>query len=201
MFGFHKHSHKHHAHKQGAKRFARDEVWGDGSGRGRHGRGGHFHHRRPGGRGRVFDQGDLRLVILSLLAEAPRHGYEIIKSIEDKLGGAYSPSPGVVYPTLTHLEELGYASLAASEGGKKLYAVTNEGKAFLEQNRATVDELTQRMAKIGEAEHGPTPQVMRAVENLRSALRHRIGSGPLNEEQSRAIADALDAATRKIEEA
>jgi DNA-binding PadR family transcriptional regulator len=199
MFGFHRHPHKRHTH--GAKRFARDEIWGEG-GRGRHGRGGgHFHHRRPGHRGRVFDQGDLRLVILGLLAEAPRHGYEIIKLIEDKLGGAYSPSPGVVYPTLTHLEELGYASLAASEGGKKLYAVTGEGTAFLEQNRTTVDELTQRMARIGEAEHGPTPQVMRAVENLRSALRHRVASGPLTDEQSRAIADALDAATRKIEEA
>jgi DNA-binding PadR family transcriptional regulator len=195
MFGFHKH-HRGHYH---AKRFARDEVWGE-SGRGRHGRG-HFHHRGRGGRGRVFDQGDLRLVILSLLAEAPRHGYEIIKSIEDKLAGAYSPSPGVVYPTLTHLEELGHASLAGTEGGKKLYAVTDQGKAFLEQNRAAVDALQARMAQIGEAEHGPTPQVMRAVENLRAALRMRVGRGALSDQQSRAIADALDAAARKIEEA
>ncbi len=195
MFGFHKHRHGNHH----AKRFARDEIWGEG-GRGRQGRG-HFHHRRPGGRGRVFDQGDLRLVILSLLAEAPRHGYEIIKSIEDKLGGAYSPSPGVVYPTLTHLEELGYASLAGSEGGKKLYAVTDEGKAYLEQNRAAVEALQARMAQIGEAEHGPTPQVMRAVENLRAALRLRVSRGALNDKQSRAIADALDDAARKIEEA
>jgi DNA-binding PadR family transcriptional regulator len=194
MFGFHKHHGHHHA-----KRFARDEVWGE-SGRGRRGRG-HFHHGRPGGRGRVFDQGDLRLVILSLLAEAPRHGYEIIKSIEEKLGGAYSPSPGVVYPTLTHLEELGYANLADAQGGKKLYAVTDQGKAFLEQNRPAVEALQTRMSRIGEAEQGPTPQVMRAVENLRAALRLRVSSGPLNDKQSRAIADALDAAARKIEEA
>src|ERR1700675_2677186 len=82
-----------------------------------------FHHLR-GGRGRIFDQGDLRFVILRLIAEKPRHGYEIIKDIEDRLAGSYSPSPGVIYPTLTLLEELGYASVTASEGGKKLYAIT-----------------------------------------------------------------------------
>src|SRR5712691_1530926 len=95
---------------------------------------------RGGGRrhGRVFDHGDLRFVILQLIAESPRHGYEIIKAIEDKLGGAYSPSPGVVYPTLTLLEELGYATLSASEGSKKLYSITQEGVAYLDSNRETV---------------------------------------------------------------
>src|ERR1700732_1421526 len=86
------------------------------------------HHTRGGWRGgRVFDHGDLRLLILQLVAEKPRHGYELIKAIEEQLGGSYSPSPGVIYPTLTMLEELGYATVAApSDGGKKLYTVTPE---------------------------------------------------------------------------
>src|ERR1051326_5989369 len=99
----------------------------------RHARGGwgdrHFggRHRMRGGwrGGRVFDHGDLRLLILQLIAEKPRHGYELIKAIEEQLGGSYSPSPGVIYPTLTMLEELGYAGLAANQdSGKKLYEIT-----------------------------------------------------------------------------
>ena len=86
---------------------------------------------RRGRGGRFFDQGDLRLVILALLAEQPRHGYEIIKAIEERLGGAYAPSPGVVYPTLTWLEELGYAEVQSAQGNRKLYAITAEGRAFL----------------------------------------------------------------------
>src|SRR5919201_933142 len=102
--------------------------------------------RHFGGRGlrhnRPFDHGDLRYIILKLIAERPRHGYEIIKAIEERLGGAYSPSPGVVYPTLTMLEELGYATVSSPDGsGKKLYAVTPEGTAFLAANRASVDAV------------------------------------------------------------
>src|SRR5262245_51985023 len=88
----------------------------------RHGFGGRDFEGRRGGRGgRVFDQGDLRWVVLRLVAEQPRHGYELIKEIEERLGGGYSPSPGVIYPTLTLLEELGFLSAAASEGARKLY--------------------------------------------------------------------------------
>src|SRR5512134_1634402 len=75
-------------------------------------------HRRPG---RIFEQGDLKYVILKLLAEKPRHGYEIIKELEDRFGGAYSPSPGTVYPTLTMLEDLGYAQVNTDESGRKTY--------------------------------------------------------------------------------
>ena len=106
-------------------------------GRGRHGMGfaGHMGRRAE----RVFDQGDLRFVILKLISEQPRHGYEIIKAIEEKVGGAYSPSPGVIYPTLTLLEELGYVTVEAAEGGKKLYRVTEAGEAELEEKKAVVD--------------------------------------------------------------
>jgi DNA-binding PadR family transcriptional regulator len=191
------HHHRHHGCPAGddERRFARGEFrreWGERMRGFRHFRGGH---------GRPFDQGDLRFVILQLIAEKPRYGYELIKAIEEKLGGAYSPSPGVVYPTLTMLEELGYATVSSSEGGKKLYAITPDGTAFLDANRETVAGIFQRMEKIGAAQGGgPAPQILRAMENLRLALRLRLVRGPLSEEQVRAIAETLDAAAVKIEQ-
>src|SRR5579875_3901893 len=115
----------------------------------------HRHCRSPDGQGRGFGRhrgwerghGGRRLVILQLIAEKPSHGYEIIKAIEERIGGDYSPSPGVIYPTLTLLEEMGYATVQPAEGGRKLYAVTDEGRAFLEQNRAAADAIFERMAE------------------------------------------------------
>src|SRR3954466_11847392 len=102
----------------------------------------HHHHGKPhrhhrGGRhgGRLFDYGELRLLVLAMLAERPRHGYELIKAIEERTGGGYSPSPGVIYPTLAWLEDMGYA-IATADGGRRSYAVTDEGSAFLVANRA-----------------------------------------------------------------
>jgi DNA-binding PadR family transcriptional regulator len=168
---------------------------------------GHDHHRgfgrggprRGGGRGgRFFDQGDLRLVILALLAQQPRHGYEIIKDIEDRLGGAYVPSPGVVYPTLTLLEELGYASLTQDAGPKKLYTVTPEGLAYLEQNKMAVDALFARIDQAGSGRDF-TPRLLRAMSNVKMALRLRLSQGPVTAEQVDAMAAALDAAALEIE--
>ena len=99
--------------------------------------------------GRMLAQGDLRLIALALIAEQPRHGYEIIKLLEDKTAGWYSPSPGIVYPTLTYLEEAGHVTVQA-EGAKKLYTITDEGRAHLEENRAFVDALLDRLTAIGE---------------------------------------------------
>ena len=176
------------------RRFARGEYGGWGRHGGRHMRGGGWRF------GRFFDHGDLRLLILQLIAEKPRHGYEIIKDIEEKLAGAYSPSPGVVYPTLTMLEELGYATVDASEGAKKLYAVTEEGRAHLAANQAAVNAILARMAEFSAAQGGgPAPQILRAMENLRVALRLRLARGPLSEEQVRKIAAALDEAAGKAE--
>jgi DNA-binding PadR family transcriptional regulator len=173
-----------------------------GSGFGRSGHGGHRHGRGGGGRrrDRVFDHGDLRFVILQLIAEQPRHGYEIIKAIEEKLAGAYSPSPGVIYPTLTLLEELGYVTVASSDGSKKLHAITEEGAAYLQANRASVDAVFARMAEARSAHGGdPAPQIVRAMENLTLALRLRLGRGSLTEAQNRAIAAAIDAAAIAVE--
>ena len=161
--------------------------------------GGHEHHGRRGRGGRFFDQGDLRLVILALLAEQPRHGYEIIKEIEERLGGAYVPSPGVVYPTLTWLEELGYAALATEDAGpKKLYSATPEGLEYLERNREQVDGLFARMGQAG-ARGDFAPRILRAMGNVKMALRLRLASGPLTTEQVDTIAAALDAAALQIE--
>src|SRR5687767_4994103 len=114
------------------------EFWGP---RGRHQR---------GRMGRVFEQGDLKYVVLRLLDEKPRHGYEIIKELEDRFGGAYSPSPGTVYPTLTMLEDLGYAKVSQDAGGRKVYEITPEGSAYLAENSTTVDSIFDRIARFVE---------------------------------------------------
>jgi DNA-binding PadR family transcriptional regulator len=161
-----------------------------------------YRRRRGGARrhGRIFDHGDLRFVILRLIAEEPRHGYEIIKAIEEMLGGSYSPSPGVVYPTLTLLEELGYATVTTHDGMKKLYAITQQGSAYLAANKEAVDVIFGRITEIGSAHgDGPAPQIMRAMENLTLALRLRLSRGPLTEAQKHSVAAALDTAAVSIE--
>ena len=123
---------------------------------GRHGYGGRHVHGGPGGMGpddilagRMLAQGDLRLIALSLIAEAPRHGYEIIKLVEEKTADWYSPSPGIVYPTLTYLDEAGYVT-ASTEGSKKLYTITDQGRAYLSANRDLVDAVLDRLTALGE---------------------------------------------------
>lgn len=98
--------------------------------------------------GRMVGDGDLRLIVLSLIEKQPRHGYEIIKAIEELTSGSYSPSPGVVYPTLTFLEEAGHAT-AATEGNKKVYSITEAGKAHLDANRRGVEALIDNLERIG----------------------------------------------------
>ncbi len=162
----------------------------------RGGRGGDGHS----GRGpRVFHHGSLRLVVLALIAEAPRHGYEIIKAIEERLAGSYSPSPGVIYPTLTLLQELGHVTVEENEG-KKRYSITDAGTQFLAANQFAVDAALSRMQEVS-ARHGggPAPQIIRAMENLKMALRLRVGRGPLSAEELQAVAAAIDAAALAVE--
>ena len=101
------------------------------------------------GRGRMFGHGDLKFVVLNLLAEKPRHGYEIIKELEERFGGSYSPSAGTVYPTLTLLEDLGYASVIPEESGKKVYSITPEGQKYLEDNKGAVEDIFERISDLG----------------------------------------------------
>lgn len=160
----------------------------------------HRHSGLFGARRRMFDQGDLRFVVLKLIGEKPSYGYEIMKAIEDRLAGAYSPSPGIVYPTLTLLEELGLIRGQQSDGPRKLYTITPEGKTALEQNQGAVEAIFARMAEISERHGGgPAPQIVRAMENLRTALRLRLSQGPLGAEQIASIASTLDAAAKGVE--
>jgi DNA-binding PadR family transcriptional regulator len=127
---------------------------------GRHGRHGHGHRHggffgrsgRGGGdgfrMGRKLGAGDLQLLLLALLAEQPRHGYELIKELEQRTSGYYSPSPGVIYPALTYLEEIGFASVEA-EGNKKLYRITETGSAFLKENQATAEAMLNELVEVG----------------------------------------------------
>lgn len=170
--------------------------------RGRHGFGGrHFGGRHRGRMGRLFDHGDLKLVILRLIAESPRHGYEIIKEIEEQAGGAYAPSPGVVYPTLTWLEEAGFVTAADAAGGRRLYTVTPQGEAHLAANEGPVASIFQRMADVAAASAAFSPQILRARENLRTALKLKLTGGGLSKEQIASICDALDAAAAAVERA
>jgi DNA-binding PadR family transcriptional regulator len=106
-------------------------------------------HGRPGIRAaKMLGSRDLQLIILALLSEKPRHGYEIIKQIEEHSSGIYSPSPGMVYPALTYLEETGYAA-SEPEGAKKLYRITESGTNYLNENRASVEETLDQLARFG----------------------------------------------------
>jgi DNA-binding PadR family transcriptional regulator len=176
----------------------------------RHGHGGfgrgpfHRWRERGGGmgrrEGRMFDAGELRLVILALVAEKPRYGYEIIKELGERVGGEYSPSPGVVYPTLTMLEEMGYASASQDQAGRKLYTLTPEGEKTLAENKAQVDAIFERFGDRDEAGGARgMGSVLRAMMNLRAATRLRLRGRAASPEQIQAIVDALDTAAKTIE--
>lgn len=188
--------HLHGAHERGGRRFAHGPHHGPfGQGRGER------HVSRGGGPGRglarLLEHGDLRLLVLHLIAEKPRHGYEIIKAIEDLAGGAYAPSPGVVYPTLTLLEELGQIA-GTAEGSRKSYAITLAGTEALAAQQAPLRLILDRIA--GAQSREPGLPVIRAMENLKIALRLKLGRGGLAPEITRKIADTLDAAARAVEE-
>ena len=161
------------------------------------GRGGGFGARE----GRMFDGGELRLVILALVAEKPRYGYEIIKELGERVGGDYSPSPGVVYPTLTMLEEMGYASASQDQAGRKLYTLTPEGEKVLADNKAQIDAIFARFGDSDERRFARLRLGKRAMLNLRAATRLRLRGRAATPEQIQAIVDALDAAAKTIERA
>ena len=188
--------HDHTAYRHGERRFGRDTLESGDRFGGRHRHAGSHH---SGGRRRVFDHGDLRVILLSMIAAKPAHGYDLIKALEDRMGGGYSPSPGVIYPTLTMLEEQGYASLTA-ENGKKLYQATAEGEAFMKANQAAVDAIQARIDAIARQRSVvPDPRIIRALENLKTALRLRLAGGPISDEQVCIIAAAIDAAASEAE--
>ena len=156
--------------------------------------------RRGRERKRMFEGGELRLVLLKLIADQPRHGYELIKAIEDMTGGEYAPSPGVVYPTLTMLEDMSLIAEKKSKDSKKVYEATDEGRVHLEENSDEVDDLIERLEGHGHhRRRGQRPEIGRAIGNLMTALRNRIAHDGWNEQLLDEVVDILDEAAQRIE--
>ena len=181
----------HHASPRGG-RFGRGEGgrgWSeDGQGFG-----------RGGGRRRMFDGGELRLVLLKLIADKPRHGYDLIRAIEERTGGAYAPSPGIVYPTLTMLNEMGLIDEQLAESARKLFAVTPEGTTHLAEHDAEVVAMLARLDELAAMrERTDAVPIRRAMHNLRSVLMSRLGEG-LDKERMHEAVELIDEAARKIE--
>lgn len=153
------------------------------------------HYGAAGRRGRRLEHGDLRLLTLSLINQAPRHGYELIKAIEDLTGGSYAPSPGVIYPTLTLLEELGHVSVVPT-GTKRLFSITDAGKSSLEDAKAALEAVMSRISQ-GPSRDAVMP-VKRAVENLRTALRMKL-SDSTDPEVFRRVTKMIDDLVHQIE--
>lgn len=191
----HGHGHFGHFMKRGmrggfGRGWERGEGEGHASGRG---------HGRRGG-GRLFDHGTLRWLLLSLIAEKPSHGYELIKAVETKLGGAYSPSPGVIYPSLTLLEEMG-ALVSVTEGGKKQYSITDAGRVLLTENAEAIASVQATMDKF--SAHALRPEIIQnAIGRLRSTIHNRLAGEPaLTKDQIEAIAAILNEAADRVEKA
>ena len=203
MFGFHKHHRNHGGHgglhamrgRHGGGFFSGGfaDAFGDGFGEGMGGRG------RGGGRRRVFDGAELRLVLLTLIGEQPRHGYDLIKAIEERSGGGYAPSPGVVYPTLTMLEDMGQIAEQAAEGSKRLFAITEAGKLEIGEQAEAIEALFARLEALGQerSDSGRSP-IRRAMMNLAMALRTRMSHGG-SDDLAHDVAALLDETARKIE--
>jgi DNA-binding PadR family transcriptional regulator len=170
------------------------QGWGsgpDGEGAGRRGR---------GGRSRLFASGELRLVVLALVGEQPRHGYELIKAIEELAGGAYAPSPGVVYPTLNLLTDEGLIIEHAGDGARKAYEVTEAGRKELDGRAEELERLIARLKAMGdEGERHNSPPLKRAIGNLFAAVRNRTMEAGFDRETIHQIAEILDEAARKVE--
>ncbi|WP_371311562.1 PadR family transcriptional regulator [Hyphomonas sp.] len=166
---------------------------GRGQGRG-HGRG----EGRGRGRRRPLDHGDLRLLILKLIAEAPRHGYDLIREIEARTGGAYVPSPGVIYPALEALQDLGWVEVEA-DGSKRSFRLTEDGAAELEANAEALDRIEARLADLLDSDRPEDPSDVRgAMWRLRHAVITAVRSSPDDPERRKAVADILAEAQEKI---
>ncbi len=160
-----------------------------------------FGPRGGGGRRRrMFGSGELRLVLLKLIADEARHGYELIKAIEELTGGSYAPSPGTIYPTLSLLEDEGAITQTAGEEPRKAYEATQAGRSELEERAEEVAALFDRLEGHGEHRRAyATPEMFRAVGNLATVLKNRARRGRLDEKTIHEIVDLVDELAKKIE--
>lgn len=152
---------------------------------------------KAGRRGRVFDYGELRLLLLAMLAERPSHGYELINDVKARFGGMYKPSPGVIYPALTWLYDRSYTEIELEKGGRKRYSITEEGRAFLTANQSFTEML---MARVQPEGNGASPeQIVSAMDHLKRALSLRIKLEPVGKGSVDKIAELIHAAADNIE--
>ena len=159
-----------------------------------------FGPRKGGRRRRMFGPGELRLVLLKLVADEPRHGYELIKAIEELTEGAYAPSPGTIYPTLSLLEDEGAIAPAPGDETRKAYQATDAGRSELAERADEVTALFERLSGHGTHRRAyATPEMFRAVGNLASVLKNRARSGKLDEDTVHEIVDLVDDLAKKIE--
>lgn len=168
------------------------------------GPGGPFGTTGKSGRGprrrRMFGHGELRLALLKLLADEARHGYELIKWIEDLTGGAYTPSPGAVYPTLQLLADEGAIEERDDDSPRKAFTATEQGRAELADRADEVEALFERLGEHGRtAEKRRSPQLVRAMGNLGHVLKHRVRSGEMDDAAVEQIVDLIDELAKKIE--
>ncbi len=170
----------------------------------RHGRHGGRHGRGGGERGgwgrRYFEHGALRILALALIAEKPRNGYEIIKAVEEKTGGGYAPSPGVIYPTLNLLEESGQIRPVEIDG-KKVFEITEEGQATLAANRKIIDAFEARFTESAEDAGPHRSEIRRAVRRLIHAVREKFADGDMSAAKITTLVAAIDAAAEAVEKA
>ena len=184
-----------HAMHRGGRGFG--HGFGHGFGGGRRGGGG---RGERGERRRMFDGGELRLVLLKLIADEPRHGYDLIRSIEELTGGTYAPSAGVIYPTLTMLDDMDLIAAQQSDGAKKLFAITDAGRAELDANQKIVEAALARLTAVGEeTQRTDSASVRRAMGNLREVLVNRLGDRDLDTAALNDIVALIDEAAQKIE--
>jgi DNA-binding PadR family transcriptional regulator len=164
-----------------------EEGWSSGGGRGRRAK-------------RMFEGGELRLVLLKLISEQPRHGYDLIRAIEELTGGQYAPSPGVVYPTLTLLEDMGLIEEAPGEGARKPFQITDAGREHLKENSEEAEELIRRLKSLSPSysPSGGSP-VWRAMRNLGVAIRNRLSHGDVTEETVHELAALIDEFAQRVE--
>ncbi|MDR1934373.1 MAG: PadR family transcriptional regulator [Candidatus Accumulibacter sp.] len=154
-----------------------------------------------GKRERIFASGDMKFVVLHLIGQKPAHGYEIIKALGELAGGDYAPSPGTIYPTLTMLEDLGWIVSDLQDGGRKAYRISAEGQTRLEERREAVERVLAHLAHVRSRAHGRRlPEIRRALENLKMAVRMRLGDDDLPDPAiARRISEIIDHAAVEIE--
>jgi len=153
-----------------------------------------------GGRRRRFDGAELRLILLKLIADQPRHGYDLIRAIEELSGGAYAPSPGVVYPTLTLLTDMALIEDRPDGGARKLLAITETGTLHLAEQREAVETALARLAALAaDREKTDAAPIRRAMHNLKAVLEHRLTQQGVDRDTLLATAALIDEAAAKIE--